>query len=148
MILLHRIGQSKWVMDSLKITCLTPVCTKKACYFVKWGQRRPHVCAKYNITNRQAYEYYRCTPNWKKETFSLFFRKASYVRSKLKQYKMGLRCIMYLNNIPVQGQILKVTHIEMGFHCCPEERCTKMFATVLSPVLSVTPVSVEWSDFC
>lgn len=70
----------------------------------------------------------------RKKRFHFFFRKASYVRSKLKQYKMGLRCIICLNNIPVQGQILKVTHIEMGFHCCPEERCTKMFATVLSPV--------------
>lgn len=41
-----------------------------------------------------------------------------------QQYEMRLICMMYLNNILVQGQILKVTHIELRFHCCPEERAT------------------------
>lgn len=73
LVLLHWIGQSKWVMDLLKILCLAPVRSREVYSFVKWGQRSPHVCAKYNITNRPTHQYYRCTPNWKEETFSLLF---------------------------------------------------------------------------
>lgn len=59
-------------------------------------------------------------PYWKKELLTYFFERQ--VISDQSWNNIKLDFLYNLSNVPVQGQIIKVTQIELGLLCCPEER--------------------------
>lgn len=83
MISLRELGQSKWVMGSLKErACLPSVAAKR-------GQGSPRAYAECTATDRQA-RGGTDVLRTERKTLLHFVRKASCFRSELKQYKMGL----------------------------------------------------------
>lgn len=69
--------------------------------------------------NMEVYEFYWCTL-LKERTSHIFFERQ--VISDQSWNNIKLDFLHNLSNVPVQGQIIKVTQIELGLLCCPEER--------------------------